>query len=144
MGIFNKKDDDYKKITDENEKMLLRKEELDIKKDRVRTGEVEVSKEIIDENRSVDVPVSHEEIVIERNAIDNEPTDRPIRAEDSIHIPVSREKVEVGKHTVITGEVAVKKRAVDDIHHVDENLKHEEIRVHKDGDPNIVDSNIKG
>ena len=86
----------------------------------------------------------HEEIVIERNAIDNEPTDRPIRAEDSIHIPVSREKVEVGKHTVITGEVAVKKRAVDDIHHVDENLKHEEIRVHKDGDPNIVDSNIKG
>lgn len=158
MGIFNtRKDDDRIKDDDyfrddehlhdhvkdvDEEKLLLRKEELDIAKDRIKTGDVEISKEIIEENKKVDVPVTHEEVIIERNAIDDEPTDDPIRDEDSIHIPVSREKVEVGKHTVINGEVNIKKREVNDIHHVDEKVKREEIRVDKDGDPNIVDSHL--
>lgn len=80
---------------------------------RAKTGEVILSKEIVVEQKEVDVPVMHEEVVIERKAIGHEMSDSPIGdAEESIHIPVSSETVEVGKHTVITGEVAAHKREV--------------------------------
>jgi uncharacterized protein (TIGR02271 family) len=76
--------------------------------------------------------------VIERRAIDNEPTDSPVSAEGSIHIPVSEERVEVGKHTVLTGEVAAYKKEVEENRKVEESLRKEEARVDTDGDPHIV------
>lgn len=121
----------------EDAKMRLRKEELDIAKDKVKSGEVSLHKEIIEEQQSVDVPVTHEEVVIKRKAM-NEPSDTPIGEEETINIPVSQEHVEVGKHTVITGEVSAHKRAVEDMEKVEETLKREEVRVDVDGDPNIV------
>lgn len=66
-----KRDDDKGKVV-ENEKLNLRKEELDIDKKRVQKGEVEISKEIVEEQKVVDVPVTHEEVVIERRALGNE------------------------------------------------------------------------
>jgi uncharacterized protein (TIGR02271 family) len=135
MGIFGKRD---RNKSMDVEKLLLRKEELDIAKDRVKTGDVEVGKEIVEEQKSVDVPISHEEVVIERRAVDNVPSDAPIHEERNIHIPVSRENVEVGKHTVVSGEVAVNKREIENTKHVDETVKHEEVRINKDGDPDII------
>lgn len=142
---MNKKEDTKTNIVDDG-KLHLRKEELDIAKSRVQIGEVEISKEIVEEQKIVDVPVAHEEVVIERRAISNEPTDSPIGLEETIHIPVSEERVEVGKHTVITGEVSAKKRETEETRQVKETLKREEARLHKDGDPNIIaddtDSNL--
>jgi uncharacterized protein (TIGR02271 family) len=140
MGSFfgTRKNED-KKIKDvEDKKVVLRKEELDIAKNKVKIGDVELGKEIIEEQKTVDVPVSHEEVVIERRAIDNEPSDSPIGDEERIRIPVSEERVEVGKHTVVTGEVSAYKREVGETKQVKENLKREEARLNKDGDPNIV------
>lgn len=133
-------DDQDNKETVEDAKLRLRKEELDISKDRVETGAVSLNKEIVEEQKAVDVPVTHEEVIIERKAIDNEPSDTPIGDEETIHIPVSEERVEVGKHTVITGEVMAHKQEVEDTEHVEETLKREEARVETDGDPNIVDT----
>ena len=144
MGsFFGKKDDRLKndKIV-ENEKLLLRKEELDISKDKVQTGEVTLKKEIIEEQKMVNVPVTHEEVVIERRAIDNEPSDSPISAEGVINIPVSEERVLVDKHTVVTGEVSAHKREVEEEKQIEERLKREEIRMDTNGDPNIVSENI--
>lgn len=132
------KNEDNKKEIVDDAKLLLRKEELDIAKNKVKTGEVEISKEIVEEQKVVDVPVTHEEVVIERRAVDNEPSDSPIGDEETIRIPVSEERVEVGKHTVVTGEVSAVKRETEDIRQVKENLKREEARLRKDGDPNIV------
>lgn len=151
MGIFdgifgdesrdNVKDTEIDKIQDseivEDGKLRLRKEELDIAKDRVRTGEVNLRKEIVEEQKTVNVPVTHEEVVIERRAV-NEPSDTPVGVEETIHIPVSEERIEVGKHTVVTGEVAAYKRAVEETEQVEETLKREEARLDVEGDPNIV------
>lgn len=137
FGIFDDDDDRREEGTDEG-KLRLRKEELDITKNKVRTGEVEIAKEIIEETETVDVPVTHEEVVIERKAIHNEASDSPIGDEETIHIPVSEEKVEVDKHTVVTGEISAYKREVEETEHVEETLKREEARVSKTGDPNIV------
>lgn len=140
-GFFEDEEDTRKKTSDDEAKLRLRKEKLDINKSKVRKGEVEFGKEIIEEQKSVDVPVTREEIVIERKNLNNEDSDSPITDEESIRIPVSEEVVNVGKHTVLTSEISAHKHAVEDTKHIDESLKREEARINKVGNPDIVDSN---
>jgi uncharacterized protein (TIGR02271 family) len=149
MGIFdaifgidddaNKEKEINNETSNDDAKLLLRKEELDIGKSRVQTGEVEFSKEIIEEQKIVDVPVIHEEVVIERRTLNNEKSDSPISNEETIRIPVSEERVNVDKHTVITGEISAHKRDIEDVKHVDETLRREEARINKIGNPDVVD-----
>ena len=96
----------------------------------------------MEELKVVDVPVTHEEVVIERRIFDNELSDSPITSEQTIRIPVSEERIEVDKHTVITGEISAHKRIIEGTEHVDETLKREEARVNTIGNPNVVDKNI--
>ena len=140
-GIFGNNGDNKKETTDDDAKLQLRKEELDINKSRVQKGEVEIGKEIIEEEKAVDVPVSREEVVIERRTLNNEASDSPITDEETIRIPVSEEKVDVDKHTVVTGEISAHKRAIEDTEHIDETLKREEARINRIGNPDVVDSN---
>lgn len=141
-GIFNNADDnDNSNMKSKDEgRLTLRKEELDINKIKAQKGEVELSKEIIEEQKTVDVPVTHEEVVIERRSLNNEASDEPISDEETIRIPVSEEQVTVDKHTVVTGEVSAHKREVQETRRVDENLKREEARINTNGDANIVDN----
>jgi uncharacterized protein (TIGR02271 family) len=124
----------------EEKKVRLRKEELDVAKNKVDIGKVEVGKEIIEEQKIINVPVTHEEVIIERRQI-NEPSDRPIEDCDDEHfsLSVSEERVEVGKHTVVTGEVSAHKKEVQENKEIKETIKREEARINKDGDANIVE-----
>lgn len=122
----------------DNGTLQLHQEELDITKNSSSAGEVVLSKEVVEEQKSVDVPVTHEEVVIERRSINNEASDAAINAEETIRIPVSEEHVEVSKHTVTTGEVSAHKRSVEATQHVEETLKREEARVNTNGGVNIV------
>jgi len=144
MGIFNdifgNEEDTNKETRDDDAKLLLRKEELDIDKSRVQTGEVEFRKEIIEEQKIVDVPVTREEVVIERRTLNNEQSDSPITDEQTIRIPVFEESVDVDKHTVVSGEISAHKRNVEDTKHIDETIKREEARVNKIGNPDVVDN----
>jgi len=150
MGILNdifgngngneNEDETRKETSNEDAKLLLRKEELNIDKTRVQTGEVEFSKEIIEEQRTVDVPVIREEIVIERRALNNEHSDTPITDEETIRIPVSEDRVVVDKYTVVTGEILAHKNIVEDTKHIDETLRREEARVNKFGNPDVIES----
>lgn len=125
--------------------LQLHKEELDISKDSVDVGEVVLSKDVIEEEKTVDVPVMHEEVVIKRTSLDSERSDDAIRAEETIHIPVSKEEVHVNKYTVATEEVTVSKRQVTETEHVHETLKHEEAHVNTDGNVDIIseDSDLR-
>jgi uncharacterized protein (TIGR02271 family) len=137
LGIFENNEAEDTEIAEEG-KLLLREEELDIAKDRVSTGEVNLHKEIIEERKVMDVPVSHEEVIIERKAFNHEHSETPIGHEESIHIPVSEERLQVGKHTEIVGEISAHKREVEEPEHVDEILKREEARVDIDGHPRVI------
>ena len=57
---------------DYNRTIELSEEKLDVNTNEVQTGEVNVSKNVVEERESVDVPVEHEEVVIERHAVDGE------------------------------------------------------------------------
>jgi uncharacterized protein (TIGR02271 family) len=132
--LFHKKDVEAA----DDEHLLLREEELDIAKDRFKSGEVTLHKDIVEEHKIVDVPVMHEEVAIERKALDHRMSDKPIGKEETIHIPLTEEKVEVGKHTEMIGEVSAHKRAVNEMRHVDEVLKKEKAQVDVDGHPKVI------
>jgi uncharacterized protein (TIGR02271 family) len=116
-------------------------EKLQVHKTPVQTGEVEVRKEVHTEHKTIEVPVTREEVVIERRPV----TGHPASAADlqagqqEIRIPVKEEQVHVEKQAVVTEEVAVKKHQVHDKERVAADLRKEEIKVEKHGDANISD-----
>ena len=138
LGLFQDNDNNNEKETSEDGKLQLRQEELDVNKSRIQAGEVTLSKEVVEEQKSVDVPVTHEEVVIERRTINNEQSDTPISSGETIRIPVSKEQVDVGKHTVVTGEVLARKHEVEETRHIEETLKKEEARINTEGDTNVI------
>ncbi|MBY0513739.1 MAG: YsnF/AvaK domain-containing protein [Gemmataceae bacterium] len=114
----------------------LREEELRVSKTPVKTGEVEVRKEVVTEHKRIDVPVEREEVVIER---------RPARGAaagdvkaEQIRIPVSEEKVHVTKQTVAKEEVTVGKRKVTDHRTVSGTVRKEELKVNEEGDARVT------
>ncbi|MCT8136481.1 YsnF/AvaK domain-containing protein [Anaerobacillus sp. CMMVII] len=116
----------------------LREEELDIHKNRVETGDVVLHKDIIEEEQVVNVPVSHDQVVIERRAVDRQPTTEPITDEETVHIPVTAETVEVGKHTVVTGEISAHKRSVEETQQVRDVLHKEVADVETQGTADVI------
>lgn len=122
----------------EDTHLELREEELDIDKHRVETGDVELHKDIVEEEQTVNVPVSHDQVVIEQRAVDHVPTDEPITEEETVHIPVTTEKIDVDKHTVVTGEVSAHKRSVQESEQVRDVLRKEVADIESHGNPDII------
>ena len=116
----------------------LREEELDINTYRVETGDVTLHKDIVEEERSVDVPVSHDQVIIEQRTVDHKPTDEPITADETIHIPVTAEKIDVEKHTVVTGEISAHKRSVQETEQVHEVLRKEVADIESHGTADLI------
>ncbi len=110
----------------------LREEELLAQKQRVQSGEVEIRKEVVTETRTIEVPVSREELVIERHDVNRRTSDQPIGEGETIRIPLSEEQVSMQKRTVVTGEVEVGTRSVQETRQVSGTVRHEELRVDKD------------
>lgn len=125
-------------ISQDGGTLHLHKEELDITKNSVNAGEVVLSKDVVEEQKTVDVPVMHEEVVIKRTPLNNQRSDEAISAEETIHIPVSQEQVQVNKYTVETEEISASKRQVEQSQHVQETLKHEEVQVNTTGSVDVI------
>ncbi len=118
--------------------LKLREERLNVTKERAQTGEVNLRKEVVTEQKTVNVPVTHEEVVIEQHAVTGGQVDNtPIGEGESIRVPVSEEQVNVSKNTVVTGEVAINKRNVQGTQQVSDTVKREEARVEQQGDAPI-------
>ncbi|MEH7490809.1 YsnF/AvaK domain-containing protein [Neobacillus niacini] len=120
-----------------NGSLELHKEELDITKNKVDAGEVVLSKEVVEEQKTVEVPVMHEEVVIKRTPL-NERSNASISSEETIHIPVSQEQVQVNKYTVTTEEVSASKRQVEETKQIQETLRHETANVNTTGSVDFV------
>lgn len=125
-----------KKLTAaEEESLYLHEERLEVDKERVQTGEVNVNKRIVKEQQQVDVPVERDEVVVERRQLsDNGNSHEPIQREpyqvgDELHIPVIEEQLIVTKKEVVTEEIVVTRRKIQDIEHVSETLRREEVEI---------------
>jgi len=122
--------------------MKLHEEELETHKQPVKTGEVRVHKEVVTEHKTLDVPVTREEVVIERRPASGQTTSTAdIREGEEMRIPVREEQVTVDKKNVVKEEVSVGKREVKDTAHVGGTVRKEEARIEQEG---TVDVHTKG
>jgi uncharacterized protein (TIGR02271 family) len=113
-------------------RIQLRGEMLRTYKDRVQRGEVRLRKEVVTEHQSVQVPVTREELVIERTPGSGQVSGE-IGSDQEIRVPLSEEHVRVEKQPVVNEEVRVGKRQVQSNKEVSDNVRHEELRVEKEG-----------
>jgi uncharacterized protein (TIGR02271 family) len=113
---------------------------LRVHKERVSRGEVRLRKEVVTETKTIEVPVTREELVIERAPGDGrEAAGAQVGSgEKEIRVPLSEERVHVEKKPVVNEEVRVGKRQVQDTKRVSEQVQHEELTTETHGD---VDTN---
>lgn len=119
--------------------MQLREEELHAHTTPVETGRVNLAKDVVEEERTLDVPVSREEVYVERRPVERRPSDRPISESDAeaIRVPVTEERVEVEKQPVVYEEVGVGKRVTQETRGVSDTVRREELHVEDEGDAEV-------
>ncbi|MBT2623817.1 YsnF/AvaK domain-containing protein [Bacillus sp. ISL-32] len=126
--------------TKEEKTMPLREEQLKVDKEDIQTGEVEIGKEVKTEQRDMDIPVRHDEIYVERRPVDENTADAsPVNDSETVRVPIVEEKLEVTKKPVVTDEVVVGKRTVEENEHISETVKKEEPRLNKEGNARDLD-----
>ena len=112
--------------TDE-ERIPLTEEKLDVSK-RYQENQATITKKPVKETKTVEVPLTREEISIERRpASGQKEAQSPIQSEKDIKIPLKREEAEVIKKPYVKEEVAVKKKKVTDKKKVTEDVTSEEL-----------------
>ncbi len=116
------------------QRLELREEELLVRKQSVQSGEVDIRTDVVSEQRTLEVPVTHEEVTIERHRVDRQPTDQPIAAGgETISVPVRKEQVTLDKQAVVYEEVEVGKRAVQETRQVSDTVRREQAVIDKEG-----------
>ena len=120
------------------ERVQLREEELRPRKETVQAGEVGLRKEVVSEQQTIDVPVTREEVVIERHPVaGGRPASGEIGTDEEIRVPVQEERARAEKETVVTEEIEVGKRAVTETEQLTDTVRREEARIEREGDVDI-------
>jgi len=125
------------------QRIKLHEEELQVRKQMVETGEARLHKDVVVEQKSIDVPVMHEEVYVERRPGSGLPSDQPIGEGETYRIPVREEQVTTEKQSVERGEVAFGKRPVQETQRVTDTVQREEAYIEHTGDVNVRDRNIE-
>ena len=115
--------------TETEQTIPLTEERLEVSKD-VREQHATITKEPITETKTVQVPVTHEEVSIERRKPFGEQTyteQKPVTSTEEISIPLKKEEVEVNKTPYVKEEVTVKKKPVTETREVTEEVTSERI-----------------
>jgi uncharacterized protein (TIGR02271 family) len=111
-------------------RIQLVSEVLRVRKERVNRGEVRLRKEVRTETQNVQVPVTREEIVIERTPVKGEKTATgKIGADKEIRVPLSEERAQIEKVPVVREEVKVGKRTVASTQNLSDQVRREELEV---------------
>ncbi|MEG3193797.1 YsnF/AvaK domain-containing protein, partial [Lysobacter sp. D1-1-M9] len=94
-------------------------------------GEVDVRKTVETERVAKTVPVSHEEVTVERRPVTGATPRGGKISEDEVRIPLSAEEAVVEKRTVPKEEVVIRKQTVQGEQKVEADLKRERVDVDK-------------
>jgi uncharacterized protein (TIGR02271 family) len=113
----------------EQNNIQLLGEILRVHKDRVSRGEVRLRKEVVTETQTVQVPVTREELVIERRPVDQATPATGSIGESEIRIPLSEERASVDTSTVVREEVAVGKKPIQEVRDLTGKVRREELVV---------------
>ncbi len=108
-------------------------EQAFIAKQVVETGKVRISKRVIKHEESVDVPLFHEEVSVERVPINQYVDAEPeVRHEGNVMIiPVVREQLVMRKRLILVEELRVKKQVVETHQSHNATLRREEVDIRR-------------
>lgn len=119
----------------EEERIKLREERVSVDKENVQTGEVKIGKHVETDTQEFDIPVEREEVVVERRQVDDVPKEGAFSNTDDVdevRIPLNEERVNVTKDNVVNEEIVIKKEKHEDVEHISEEVKREEVDVEED------------
>ena len=114
----------------EEQTIPLTEERLDVSKN-VEEQQATITKKPVTETKTVEVPVTHEEVSIERRPPSGGEgqvsSEGPVTSTEEISIPVKKEEVEVTKTPYVKEEVTVTKKPVTETREVTEEVTSERI-----------------
>jgi uncharacterized protein (TIGR02271 family) len=117
-------------VDDETVRVPVHEEYLEATKRAVEAGDVTLSKRVVTEQETIEVPVTEERVQVEWRAPTGEVTaEGEVFEEGTIEIPVSREEVDISKRTVQTGEVEVTKQREQRTQKVTDSVRREVVDV---------------
>jgi uncharacterized protein (TIGR02271 family) len=107
-------------------------------------GAVRIEKDVVAEERALEVPVTEERVRVERRVVD-----RPVSAADAdafeetvIEVPLRSETVDIQKRARVAEEVVVSKEATQRTERVSDTVRREEVYV--DEDATLIDERERG
>ncbi|MDQ2785045.1 MAG: YsnF/AvaK domain-containing protein [Chloroflexota bacterium] len=102
-------------------------------------GKFRLSKRVVEEQKTIDVPVEHEEVRVTETAVNR----RPATQEElgmmnrDIEVPLRDQEVVTSKEARVTGEVDVRKEMVTDTERVSDTVRREEVHVEDSSNPHV-------
>jgi uncharacterized protein (TIGR02271 family) len=117
----------------ESSHVPLIEENLNISKREVTYKEATLIKEPVTETKTVEVPVTHEELIVERRPPTEATTSQdelksPVTTKEEIKIPLKKEEIEVRKEPYVKEEIVIKKRRVAETKTITEEVKSEKLQ----------------
>jgi uncharacterized protein (TIGR02271 family) len=109
----------------------LIEERLNVSKS-TSTSEATITKEPVTETKTVEVPVTHEELTVERRSpseSSSTTTERPVQSKTDTKVQLSKEDVQVTKEPYVKEEVVVKKKPVTETRTVSDTVTSEKVDV---------------
>jgi uncharacterized protein (TIGR02271 family) len=117
--------------------MTRSEEQLHVGTEKVESGRARLRKHVVTENQTVTVPVSHEEVRLEREPITDANADAaydgPAISEEEHEVVLTEERVIVDKEAVPVERVSLGTETVTEQQQVNEQVRKEEIELEGDG-----------
>jgi uncharacterized protein (TIGR02271 family) len=110
----------------------LIEEKINVSKREVAYKEATLIREPVIETKTVEVPVTHEEIIVERRPPTEATTSQkhlraPVTSKEEIKIPLKKEEVIVKKEPFVKEELVIKKRRIVEKKKITEEVKSERV-----------------
>ncbi|CAN5519714.1 hypothetical protein BH23CHL4_BH23CHL4_13640 [soil metagenome] len=104
-------------------------EQLEATKHAEAAGEVKVTKHVVTENETIEVPVKEERVRLEWKAATGDAAGESNFEDVSIDVPVRREVVDVSKRTIKSGELEVTRDVEEHMEQVSDSVRREVVDV---------------
>jgi uncharacterized protein (TIGR02271 family) len=117
---------------EESTTVPLIEERLNVSK-KTSTTQYTITKEPVTEKKTIEVPLTHEELVVERRAAKDPSASSsaqgPVKSRTEIKVPLNREEVEVTKEPFVKEEMVLKKKPVTETRTVSDTVTKERIKM---------------
>jgi uncharacterized protein (TIGR02271 family) len=118
--------------SDVETRIPLIEERLNVSKS-TSTSEATITKEPVTETKTVEVPVTHEELTVERRSpsesTSTPTTERPVQSKTDTKVQLNKEDVQVTKEPYVKEEVVVNKKPVTETRTVSDTVTSEKVDV---------------